>query len=380
MDSEPTKAKLADSDSAVAAWDPQADLDKRVAQHRQWIEGQIKAGQPIPNDRKQEPSDLRPGPLGNHNFPGHCYAGMISPIAGLSIKGAIFHQGYNNAFDGSAGADMYRDIFPEMIRAWRQAFNDTEMPFGILSLCTDGYPQTRDDYCEKMFNAGIEIRAAQYETFLDFYNAGDQHIGFVSTYDLRRRWYHPQLKIPAGERIARWALATQYGFAGQVEWKPPMLVGFEARDGGLVLQLDTDVSDPEDGAIQGFAIAGEDRRFHPADVAYAERGQDDRGRMQYDRKQLVLTSPMVPEPTHFRYAWGRNPLANLQATGNKDLPFATQRSDDWKMEAVPLGVLGDEVALPISRGDRNKIIQALREQDQQRRLKEAELFIETSGG
>ena len=37
-----------------------------------------------------------------------------------------------------------------------------------------------------------------------------------------------------------------------------------------------------------------------------------------------------------RYAWGRNPLANLQVTGNKDLPFATQRSDDWKMEQVPL--------------------------------------------
>ncbi len=100
--------------------------------------------------------------------------------------------------------------------------------------------------------------------------------------------------------------------------------------------------------------------------------------MQYDRKQLVLTSPMVPEPIHFRYAWGRNPLANLQATGNKDLPFATQRSDDWKMEEVPLGVLGDEVTLPLSRGDRNKIIQALREQDKARRLKEAELVIEAS--
>ncbi|MCA9222814.1 MAG: hypothetical protein KDA71_20985, partial [Planctomycetales bacterium] len=372
MDSEPTKAKLASFDDAVAAWDAQADLDNRIAQHRQWIERQTKEGKPIPEDRKQEPNDLRPGPLGNHNFPGHCYAGMIAPLAGLSVKGAIFHQGYNNAFDGSVGAEMYRDIFPEMIKAWRAAFNDPNMPFGILSLCTDGDPQTRDDYCEKMFNAGIEIRAAQYQTFLDFHNAGDTNIGFVSTYDLRRRWYHPQLKIPAGERIARWALATQYGFDRQVEWKPPMLLGFETHEGSLLLTLDTDVGDPEDGAIEGFAIAGEDRKFHPADVAYAERGQDNRGRIQYDRKQLVLTSPMVPEPIHFRYAWGRNPLANLQATGNKDLPFATQRSDDWRMEEVPLGVFDEETAEPLSRGDRGKIIQALREQDKLRRLKEAE--------
>jgi sialate O-acetylesterase len=379
MDSELTKAKLASFDESVAAWDAQADLDNRIASHRKWIERQTKEGKPIPDDKKQEPSDLRPGPIGNHNYPGHCYAGMISPIAGLSVKGAIFHQGYNNAFDGSTGADMYRDIFPEMIRAWRAAFNDPELPFGILSLCTDGYPQTRDDYCEKMFNAGIDIRASQYRTFLDFYNAGDKHIGFVSTYDLRRRWYHPQLKIPAGERIARWALATQYGFDRQVPWKPPMLVSMEPRDGGLLLKLDIEVNDPEDGAIEGFAIAGEDRKFHPARAAHAEKGKDDRGRMQYDRKQLVLTSPMVPAPIHFRYAWGRNPLANLQATGNKDLPFATQRSDDWPMEQVPLGVLGNEVTLPISRGDRGKIIQALREQDQQRRLQDARQVIEEIG-
>ncbi len=380
MNSPLTKAKLAQFEKSVADWDPQADLDKRIESHHQWIERQTKEGKPIPDDRKQDPSDLRPGPIGDHNYPGHCYAGMIAPIAGLSVKGAIFHQGFNNAFEGSIGADRYRDIFPQMIRAWRKAFNDPRMPFGILSLCTDGYPQTHDNYCEKMFNAGIEIRATQYQTFLDLYNAGDEHIGFVSTYDLRRRWYHPQLKIPAGERIARWALATEYGFARELPWKPPMIVNIESSPGRLTLTLDTETGDPEDGEIQGFAIAGENRRFQPANVSYAEKGKDSRGRMQYDRKKLVLTSPMVPQPIHFRYAWGRNPLANLQATGHKDLPFATQRSDDWKMEEVPLGVLGDNVALPISRSDRNKINQALREQDKERRRKEAEQEIKSSDG
>ncbi|MGF1582805.1 MAG: hypothetical protein ACFCD0_26080 [Gemmataceae bacterium] len=376
MNSKLTKAKLAEFDKAVAEWDSQADLKKRIAQHSLWIKRQTKAGKPIPDNKRQPPSDLRPGPIGDTNYPGNCYAGMISPIAGFPIKGAIFHQGYNNAFEGSVGADRYREIFPEMIRAWRKTFNDPEMPFGILSLCTDGYPQTRKDYCEKMFNAGIEIREAQYQTFLEFYKAEDKNIGFVSTYDLRRRWYHPQLKIPSGERIARWALATQYGFDRQVEWKPPMLLGMEKRDGALLLKLDTQVSDPEDGAIEGFAIAGKDRKFHPANVAYEKKGKDRRGRVQYDRKRLILTSPMVRQPIHFRYAWGRNPLANLQATGNKDLPFATQRSDNWKMSEVPLGVLGDDVTLPLSRGDRNKILQALRAQDRERLLKEAQMVIE----
>lgn len=380
IDSEPTQNKLSDFDQALANWDAQADLDQRIANHRQWIEEQTSAGNPIPADRQNEPSDLRPGPIGDHNFPGHCYAGMIAPLAGLSVKGILFHQGYNNAFEGSAGAEMYRDVFPEMIQAWRAAFADPEMPFGILSLCTDGYPQTLDDYCEKMFNAGIEIRAAQYETFLEMYTAGDQHIGFVSTYDLRRRWYHPQLKIPAGERIARWALASEYGFEKQLQWKPPMLVSTQRLENALLLQLDTEVGDPEEGDIMGFAIASDDRKFHPAQAAYAERGKDDRGQIQYDRSQLVLTSPMVPQPSQFRYAWGRNPLANLQATGHKDLPFATQRSDDWLMETVPLGVLGDNPPQPAARADSNTIIRALREQDKQRRLKEAQLVIEADGG
>lgn len=376
MESAPTRALLAKFDAAVDAWDPQLDLERRIDQHRQRIERLAAEGKSISEDERTPPDDLRPGPLGDPNFPGNCYAGMIAPLAGLSIKGAIFHQGYNNAFDGSVGVDMYRDVFPEMIASWRRTFDDPKMPFGILSLCTEGYPQTRENYCEKMFDAGIELRAVHYRTFLDLYESGDANVGYASAYDLRRRWYHPQLKIPAGERIARWALATQYGFGSQIEWKPPMLVSVERSNGALQLEFDTEVGDPEEGAIEGFAIAAEDRRFHPADAAYAERGVDDRGMMQYDRKRLVLSSPMVASPTHFRYAWGRNPLANLQAVGNKDLPFATQRSDDWRMEEVPSAALGGNVSLPLSGSGRSKILAALREQDIQRRTKEAELTLE----
>ena len=153
-----------------------------------------------------------------------------------------------------------------------------------------------------------------------------------------------------------------------------MLVSMEQRDGSLLLTLDTEVGDPEEGAILGFAIAGEDRRFHPAQVAYLEVGQDDRGRPRFDRKKLVLTSPLVQQPIHFRYAWSRNPLANLQAIGNKDLPFATQRSDDWMLTEVPLGVLdGQEGLAP--RAQNGLIQRVLREQDADRQRREAELLL-----
>ncbi len=375
MESELVGAKLAEWHQKIAEWDAEKDLAQRIKSNRAWVERQTKAGKAVPEDRKQDPTDLRPGPIADHNHPGHCYAGLIAPLAGLAVKGAIFHQGYNNAFNGMPGVKMYRDVMPEMIRVWREAFGDPDLPFGILSLCTDGYPQTRDDYVAKMFDSGIYIRAAQYQTFLELHRAGDANIGFVSTYDLRRRWYHPQLKLPAGERIARWALATQYGFDRELSWKPPMLVGMEARDGALLLQLDVDVSDPQDGAISGVAIAGEDRRFQPATVTYFEVGKDDRGKPRLDRKQLLLRSPLVAAPQHFRYAWGRNPMANLQATGNKDLPFATQRSDDWNIGDVPLGVLGEGVEGALSRAQSGKIRQVLRREDTRRRIAEAEQLL-----
>lgn len=379
MDSEPTKALMTKWDEDVKNWDPKADLENRIIKNREWVKRQTDAGKPVPEDRKNDPTDLRPGPIANHNHPGSCYGAMIAPLQGLSIKGAIFHQGFNNAFGGQQGIDMYTDVFPQMIKSWRESFDDPEMPFGILSLCTAGNPQQLENYSEVMFDAGVGLRAAQYKAFEDLYKAGDENIGFVSTYDLRRRWYHPQLKLPAGERAARWALATQYGFSEkQIAWRPPMITGMETKDSTLVLTFDQDVMDPEDGPMLGFAIAGEAREYHPATASYFIKGKDSRGRDQYDRKKLVLASIMVQDPIHFRYAWSRNPLANIQLTGNRDVPLATQKSDDWGLEEAPLSVV-ETLDPENQRANRGKIINALKALDRSRRLKEAQFLIEILG-
>jgi sialate O-acetylesterase len=378
IDTEEVKALLAEWDEKIAQWDPQQDLENRIANFHNWVKGMQERGEVIPADRKV-PTDLRPGPAMDHNRPGTCYSSMIAPIAGLTVKGAIFHQGYNNALgSGSAGAAMYYQVFGKMITAWRATFNDAKMPFGIISLCTDGSPQTRNDYLEKMVNDGIYIREAQYKTFLDFYQAGDKNIGFASSFDKRRSWYHPQLKIPVGERISRWALATQYGFERDIKWKPPMCTEMKVEDGRIVLHMDTSVRPVDDGPIVGFAIAGQDRRFQPAEANWLVTGKDARNRPQTDRRTLVLTSPHVAEPTHFRYAWGRNPMGNLQAADHNDLPFATQRSDDWKMEEVPDKYYANPTAAPqqYRRQLRSFAQKELRLDDTERRLKEAQAFID----
>jgi sialate O-acetylesterase len=54
-----------------------------------------------------------------------------------------------------------------------------------------------------------------------------------------------------------------------------------------------------------------------------------------------------------------------------DIPFATQRSDDWSLENVPLGVHKKEVTSKLTRQQKNKLIEALKQQDTERILHEA---------
>ena len=375
IDGKETRDLLKEWDDKIAAFNPQTDLDQRLANYHKNSEKKKASGQ-------TPPTDLRPGPAADMNRPGFCYAGVIRPLAGLAVKGAVFHQGFNNCFNGSAGARMYYQVFSKMITAWRGTFNDPQMPFCILSLCTAGEPQTRDNFLLPMYDAGPYIREAQYQTFRDFRDAGDKNIGFASSFDLRKSWYHPQIKIPVGERAAKWALATQYGvFKGNEAediWLPPSIKEVKIVEHTIRLTMSTAIKmkDESEDKMNGFAIAGKDRRFFPADVNWFTDGsKDNRNQPVYARNILVLSSPFVPEPAHYRYAWARNPLANIASS--RQVPLAAQRSDDWLLEETPVkfpappGMSAKDAARPL----RAKVLKELELDDTERRIKEAEATI-----
>lgn len=379
---EETREMLAEWDQRIAAYDPQADLQARIAAYEARVRALQERGEPIPPDLKR-PTDLRPGPAADRNRPGYCYASVIRPLEGFSVKGVLFHQGFNNCFNGSAGARMYYQVFGKMITAWRAAFRDPQLPFCIIALCTAGEPQTLENFLEPMYDAGPFIREAQYQTFRDFFDAGDRAVGFVSTHDLRKSWYHPQIKIPAGERAAKWALVTQYQLLQDRDadqyWLPPYVVRKEIVDREIRLTFVTEVrtKDDADGKMLGFAIAGEDRRFFPAEVRYhLEEPAGNQNTPRYQRNVLVLSSPFVDKPVHYRYAWARNPMGNI--VNNRCVPLPPQRSDDWPLEEVP-----ERVTIPegmskdaAARYVANRLRTLLRLADTERRLLEARLTVE----
>ena len=378
IDTPEVKARLAEADERLAAYSPEADLKKQIAKFEARVVQMKKEGKDT--SKMQRPTTPNPGPSATHKIPGNCYSSVISPIAGFAVKGAIFHQGYNNCFHGVRGARMYRAVFPVMIRSWREAFKDEAMPFCILSQCTAGKQQTHDSFLVYIGDIGARIREAQYQTFLDFYNAGDKNIGFVSTYDLRHSNYHPRVKIPAGERAAIWALVSQYGVGKGLQWLPPALKEMKAVEGALELTFDQAVGDNSDGTgMSGFAIAGADMKFQPAEVTHKVLGRNGR-RVQYDKTVLVLKSALVDKPVHYRYAWGRNPMGDIQRSvrfGNRVM-LPTQRSDRWSNADLLKALTGKDAENPgeLSKGEKNVLRAALEKEDQRRRIANAKALLE----
>ncbi len=375
LDTSEVKGTLAEWDKKVAEYSPQRDLENRVKQFNDWAARMKADGKPIPADRTA-PTDLQPGPALDMNRPGNMFASMLAPVAGLSIKGAIWHQGYNESAQPN-GHKLYARVFPEMIKAWRGAFNDPTMPFGILTQETEGEPQTLDDFLPKMADEGIYVREAHLQTFLNLRKAGDKTIGYASSFDQHRAWYHPQIKIPVGERIAAWALATQY--AKPVRWLPPQLKEVKTGDGKIILQLDTWAGPFNDGPIQGFAIAGKDGRFQPAKAQWLDKNAGNGG-PNWERTTVVLSSPLVTEPLFFRYAWARNPLENLKSTDNTGLPFDTQRNDTWTLAEMYEIYTGKKTKTPdlLDAAEHRELILALQADDRKRRIEEAKALLKAN--
>lgn len=364
MDNPDIKKLLADWDAKVAAWDPAKDLETRVEQFRK----RQREGKVPPDAR--EPDEPAPGPAMDMNRPGNCFGGQFAPLVGLAFKGVIWHQGYNNAFtDSTLCGETYAETLTRMIMAWREATGNTDLAFGIIAQETEQEPQTLDNFLSGIADNGCLIREAHYKTFDAMRKAGDTNIGFAASDDMRRAWYHPQIKIPVGERIARWALATQYGV--NIRWLPPVIKELRIDGDKLIVTLDQEAYAYNSGPIYGFAIAGSDKKFYPATAEYLT---DEKKNQK--RSVIVLTSQFVPEPVAYRYGWHRNPMGNLKISSS-ELPLPISRSDAWTLNDLYEAYTGKKTASPtmLNGGERGELNRALQKADKQRRYTEAETSV-----
>ena len=234
------------------------------------------------------------------------YQGMISPLVQFPFRGAIWYQGESNALM----AAQYRKLLPALIDGWRAATDQPEMQFLIVQLPNHGVTPEQPSH-----SAWAELREAQFLTAKEL--AG---VGLAVTIDVGDpNDVHPHRKAEVGERLALWALGTTYKekivYSGPL-YESMAIEGKSARlkfthvGGGLVAK--------GGGALDGFAVAGADRKFHWATA-------------RIDGESVIVSSPEVATPVAVRYAWADSPECNLfNADG---LPASPFRTDDWPAPA-----------------------------------------------
>jgi sialate O-acetylesterase len=283
---------------------PQA-VDRYIAELEKYKAAFAKAraeGRDVPDLPKPPPEQAR------HNWlPTGLYNGMIAPLLPYAVRGAIWYQGESNA----GKAYEYRTLFPAMIKDWRAAWHQPEMPFLLVQLAP--YTRIRPEPVESDW---AELREAQLLATQRLPKVGMAVITDVGEqFDI-----HPKQKEPVGARLALAARALAYGerivYSGPVYEEMTVegnkaILSFRHVGGGLVAK---------GGPLVGFTTCGPDRKFVKAEAAI----HDDK---------VEVWSPDVEKPVAVRFGWANYPVVNLW---NKDgLPATPFRTDDFPMITAP---------------------------------------------
>lgn len=298
----------------AAAYDPVRAKANYETQLEKWKATMAAAKGKSAEERKRlpkKPSEPKP-PLETEGLPGVLFDAMIHPFVGYTMRGAIWYQGEGNA---RAGAVPYDQTLPLMIRDWRKRWGD-DFSFYFVQLAnfhaSSTVPGTPDPWA-LLQDRMRHILVSTPKTGMAVIN----DVGEVSD-------IHPKDKMTPGNRLARWALAKDYG--RDLVYSGPLFKSSEVKDGVVRVTFNHAGQGlkSRDGAdLKRFEIAGSDRVWHWADA-------------KIDGKDSVLVSNAdVKQPVAVRYAWAANPEgANL--VNSDGLPASIFRTDDWHdVEAVP---------------------------------------------
>ena len=275
------------------------EFDKKAPERREAAAKARAEGRPAPRVPESPNQRLR----GNQR-PANIYNGTLKPTIGYGMRGVVWYQGESNA----SRAYQYRDLFPLMIQSWRDEWGIGDFSFYWVQLA---------DFLTEPSGPGdstwAELREAQTMTMDRLKNTGQAVIVDLG----EAQDIHPRNKQDVALRLARWALARDYGV--HVPYQSPTYKSMAKQGDSIVLTFDNvgeklkafDV--PE---IRGFTVAGSDKKFVKATAKLVDR----------DRK-VEVRADGVADPVAVRYAWADNPVCNLYSSAG--LPVTPFRTDDW---------------------------------------------------
>lgn len=229
------------------------------------------------------------------------YNGMLHPIVGYAIRGAIWYQGEANRSE----PEQYVKLFDKMVREWRTIWEVGEFPFYYCQIAPYNY--------RGGLNSGF-IREAQSKGMETTPNTGMAVLMDAES----PACIHPPKKKQAGERLALWALAKTYGM-DKIHHRSPEVksVNMEGRVAVLTMDISANPGLTTYGKeILQFQIAGDDKRFYPAKAALSGN-------------RIFVFSPNVEKPAAVRYCFNDTEATEI-FTVEGSLPLSSFRTDDWR--------------------------------------------------
>ncbi|MBD0823764.1 sialate O-acetylesterase [Aestuariibaculum marinum] len=254
-------------------------------------------------DLPKSEDDLKSSP---NRVPTTLFNGMLSPVIGYGIKGAIWYQGESNY----ERPFQYKDLFKKMVMSWRELWNQGEFPFYFAQIAPFDYARFHPNDNKEEFNSAY-LREAQLKASKEIPNSGMAVLLDVGEFGN----IHPAQKNKGGERLAYQALAKTYGFEG-FEFESPGYNAMEIKGSTVTVSFNNVPNGVTsyDKEVVGFEIAGENKVFYPAQAVLR-------------RKSVLLSSPQVEKPVAVRYLFKDFTKAEIFSTGG--LPMSSFRTDEW---------------------------------------------------
>lgn len=224
------------------------------------------------------------------------YNGMVAPFLGIKIKGIIWYQGEAN----SKNAVEYADLFKTMITDWRQKWGH-DYPFIFAQL---------PNYANQN-NRWITLRESQAKA-LELKNTGMATLIDVGKDDD----IHPINKQEPARRMALVAQNIAYG-EKSAPATAPVYQNMKANGSSVSVSFSGGTFKPVTETINGFMVAGSDKKFYPA-----------RAVLQSDGKTVNLVSDQVEKPVAVRYLWADAP-GQIMLYNKEGMPARPFRTDNW---------------------------------------------------
>lgn len=309
-----------DYPKAKAKYDAdKAKHDAAVVKWKQECAEAKKAGKPQPA-APRGPDGVAPAGECNRGKIGNLFESFIRPYVGYGIRGVLWDQGESGT--AIVGVDQVT-LMAALIRGWRKEWGQGDFPFLYVQKPSGGGPAW--DYADPVTakankfsplpKAVPAAESGEY-TYAKYRRLMKNPNTFMVTSTDLGPGIHPQNKSGYGARGARVALNTVYG--GKEEYCGPLFASHTIKDGKVVIaftHIGQGLAFKNGDKLQGFAIAGEDRKFVWADAAI-------------EGETVVVSSASVAKPTAVRYAWANSfPWANLfNKDGLPAQPFSTEQA------------------------------------------------------